>query len=226
MSANRKRKLNELLTGLCATFDREFQPVLVDVWDKALADIPIEEIDRSVGRWVSVVGKKFPTPVEIRELISGDPAANSNQALETLHEAMGASGAYKSVSFQDVYLQTCIEHFGGWTEVCAVYREMEPKDLSYWEHNFRQLYQQTVKLNRLPRQNHSPGVFEIDALQDMYSYERGKLPLCTVDVYDKSGVMKVIPLADVSPQSRLVEFVRKQLESAINQAESNVTTKP
>ena len=197
----RKQKLNEILTGLCVTFDREFQPILVDVWDKALADLSIEEIDRAIGRWVAVSGKKFPVPVDIRELIQGDPNSNATLSLETLKRAMVSSGAYKSVCFTDEALMVAVENHGGWIEACRSYRELRVKEVSYWEHEFKQVYQQALKSGRKPRSKYLAGMAELHNQEHLPTFERGKLPPQEVEVYELNETPRRVVLTEFNQKA-------------------------
>lgn len=200
---SRIEKLNELLAGLCVTFDREFQPLLIDVWDKALSDLSIDEIDRAVcRRWVAVSGKKFPVPADIRELITGDPASRATIALETLKSAMVKSGAYKSVCFTDPALMVAVEHYAGWIEICRAYRELRDRDVSYWEHEFKQVYQQALKTGRKPQAHYLAGIAEAHNREYLATFERGKLLPQEVEIYGR----------DQKPQRMLLaEFQQKAL---------------
>lgn len=210
----RKQKLNELLTGLCVTFDREFQPVMVDVWDTALADLAIEEIDRAASRWVAVVGKRFPVPAEIREIILGDSAANATLALETLKNAMRRTGSYRSVAFADPALIVAIEHHGDWVEICRSYRDLRDQDVSYWEHNFKQIYQQSVKSGRQPSVRHLMGITEMQNSAGLGRFTRGVLPEPEVDFYGSDQKPKRLPLSAINPNAQIVQAQQKQLAEA------------
>lgn len=163
---------------------------MLDVFDKALHDLPIEEIEVAVDKWISTLGKKFPTPVDLREAIHGDPKSRSYEALQLLVKAMEQSGAYKSVSFEDRALIATIEQYGGWPEICAQYRELTYDNLSYWEHHFREVYQTASKMGWDIKSHSCLGLADRHNLEHSNSFTRGRLPEPEVDFYGKQGKLQ------------------------------------
>lgn len=187
MNDSEKTKLNKLIIALCTAFNREFSPILVEVFYTALQDLPVEQVEVAVNKWISALGKKFPTPVDLREAIHGDPKARSYEALQILVKAMEQSGSYKSVAFEDKAIMAAIENYGGWPEICAQYRELTHDNLSYWEHHFREIYQAASARGWQPKESACLGIVERHNLEHAHEFTRGKLPEPEVDVYSKQG---------------------------------------
>lgn len=209
--SQRQTSLKKIIGGLCLIFDRDYVPLLVEVWDSALSDLAIEEIEHACAKWTSTNGKKFPVPAEIRELIQGDPKSRSHQALELLVRAMEKSGSGKSISFNDKFLIVAVEHYGGWPEICSEYRELRSQDQSYWEHNFREVYQSALRMGRKPRGSYLEGRYERYNSENVGSFTRGVLPAPEVEFYGISGELQVLALEEFNDKSKLVEISRKQL---------------
>ena len=215
---DRQKQLAKTLGGLCLTFDREYVPELMEVFDLALADLTITEIVAGCAKWISVTGKRFPTPADVREQVQGDPSSHANVALETLKGAMARSGSYRSVAFRDDALMVAIEHNGGWVATCITYRDLSDKQVSFWEHEFKQIYQQAAKFGRKPAAIYLPGLSEIHNVNNP-GFTRGTLPEPMLDYYGPDQMQRVL-LAKISPDALLVEMSRRQIATTTTNNET------
>ena len=220
---NRKVLLAELITGLCLTFDKDYSQQLVDIWEKALGEFTTDQIAAAVDRWVKSLGKRFPVPSDIRDVIVGDPASNAALGLETLKTAMSRSGSYLSVRFSDPALMVTVEHYGGWPEVCAEWVNLRDQDISYWEHNFKLVYQAAFRSGRKPTGKYLSGLHERHNVSNAGSFKRGLIPEPVVDVFGPDQRCVRVPLAQIEPKAALVGLAKKQLESK-DEAEEVVET--
>lgn len=126
----RQTKLTEVVGTLCLTFGREFDPRLVEIWDKALADIPIDQIEKAAMIWVSGTGKRFPSPSDIRDLVQGSP---DQKALDALEICIKHSRFDNSPEFANPAIAVAIERTaGGWESWCEWVRWM-PEEQFQWK---------------------------------------------------------------------------------------------
>lgn len=213
MTKNDRMHFAKVLGGIAIGAGREINEVVIGVYFEALQDFSIEDIDQAGKRLMETWDKPgmLPTPAQFRQTIQGDPKSRSHEALELLMRAMERSGSYKSVSFQDQSLIVAIEHYGGWPEICAEVRELRSQDQSYWEHNFREVYQSAFRMSRKPRKAYLEGVFERHNSENAGSFTRGKLLSPEVEFYGIGGMVQVLALEEFNEHSKLVEASRKQL---------------
>lgn len=215
MRSKDKKVFSDVLTAIALACGKEINEKTYEVYFEALKDFSIEDIEHGGNTLIKSWDKPgmIPTPAQFRDAITGDASSRSTVALETLKTAMAKSGSYKSVAFADQALMVAIEHHGDWVEICRAYRELRDQDVSYWEHNFKQVYQQALKTGRKPSQRHLMGICEMQNSATMGQFTRGKLPEPEVDFYGSDQKLKRLPLAEIAPNALLVEASRKMLEA-------------
>lgn len=215
MKTGDQKQFGKVLASLAIAAGKEITEVTISVYFEALKDLSIQEVESAASQLIKTWDKPgmMPTPGQFREAIFGDAASRSSVALELLKTAMSKTGSYKSVAFADPALMVAIEHHGDWVEVCRTYRELRDKDLSYWEHNFKQIYQQAVKAGRKPSQRYLMGLCEMQNSAQAGSFTRGLLPEPAVDFYGVDQKRRCLPLAEIEPEAFIVEASRKQIQA-------------
>src|SRR5262247_1368054 len=126
MNENKRQKFGNMLGTIAIAAGKELNDIILEVYFNALKAFSLEEVERAgtslMKSWVHP--GMLPTPGQFIELIQGDLKSNASEALATLQRALGSSGAYQSVAFQDRALARVVEDMGGWTAVCQRYRLM------------------------------------------------------------------------------------------------------
>jgi hypothetical protein len=180
-----REQFSKILGTISVACGKELSSVAFEVYFESLKDLSIEDVEIAGNRLLAHWDKPglMPTPANIRESILGNPHAKASQALETLKRAMGSSGIYRSVRFEDEALAVVVEECGGWIEICNQVKNLSDKSLSYWEHEFKKLYTAQLKIGRKPRHAYLPGVFEEHNALNAASFERGKLPEVELHIY-------------------------------------------
>ena len=133
----------ELMAGLGELFDKPMSPSLVDIYWNALTKYTDEEV-RAAFTTAGLTCKWFPKPVELIELIDGNPEDRIAMAWTQLRDACESVGAYSSVSFDDPGLIAVIEDWGGWQDVCHLpYEEWQ-----FRQKQFRDIYRANMRSPR------------------------------------------------------------------------------
>lgn len=88
----------------------------------ALQDLGADGIEAACAlaarNWKPGYGRKFPAPVELRELVEGTVYERAAAAWELVAEAMERHGAHNSVAFADPRISRAIARCGGWVLFC------------------------------------------------------------------------------------------------------------
>lgn len=215
----REEKLTKVLGGLCLLFDREFQPALAGLWDKALSDLSVEDIDRAVSKWVAVSGKRFPVPAEIRELIQGSASERAETALQI---CINNSIFDLSVEFADPAITVAIERSAGsWENWCEWVRFMPEHEFQWkrkdWIKHYIQNFQQPgvrkcfmgykEQLNRLSG-GFQPVIRRVGL--DGKFVEEKLLPSAPPVVKEISAGSEVIPMHEFFSESSISELALSQ----------------
>lgn len=203
MKTKDKQAFSNVLTAIAVACGKEINEKTFEVYFQVLKDLSLEDIETAGNRLIKTWDKPgmMPTPGQFREAVFGDPASRATVALEILKAAMSKSGAYRSVCFTDQALMVAIEHHGGWVEICSTYRNLRDRDVSYWEHEFKQVYQQAVKTGRKPQAYHLAGIAEAHNSEEMASFTRGKLLPQEVEVYGKEHTPQRLLLAELKQKA-------------------------
>ena len=185
--------------GTAARLDAEALQVYGDL---LLSEYTIEQLEKACHDFTRELGRKFfPSIPEFHQAVFGNPTEKALEALALVKKAMSGSGSYRCVGFSDPALQVTVERLGGWIELCAEYREIEPGRASYWEHNFRQVYQQALQSGAKPQEPYCRGI----AAAQNASFTLRPIPEEEVHLYGHAS-MKRLP-ASVFDQKQLAESV-------------------
>lgn len=121
----RKERFAVAIVGLFESYRGKASEGLLKIWYEALADIPIEQIEKAVIQ--AVCKQKFlPTVAELRELCGAGGSSFESMAelaWHTLAKAVQSLGPGKSVNFHDGAINAAVRLLGGWQCVCNKPRE-------------------------------------------------------------------------------------------------------
>jgi len=137
------------MAALGEAFSQEITPLKIEIYFKALQDLPIDDIERATWEIINTrATASFPKVAEIRQAISGNLEDKAMLALEKVEKAMREVGAYRTVVFDDPVIHMVIESFdGGWPGLCAI----PEREWKFARKDFLKLYQAMSKeKNRRP----------------------------------------------------------------------------
>jgi len=141
-----KKKFAEMMEACGVVFDRQITEPLADIYWSVLKKHTDEEIQEAFTKAIHAC-KFFPKPAELLEFIEGSPEDRIAIAYIQLRKACESIGAYESVIFSDPGLETIIEAWGGWEEVCHLPLE----EWQYRQKQFRDLYRVSMDIKREPK---------------------------------------------------------------------------
>lgn len=128
MENHEREKFAELVTALAAAFGRETEKATFVAYMIGLEDLPLTAINTAIGRAIREC-KFMPSPAELRELAGVQkPRERAVLAWEALDNAVAEQGYYRSVDFDDPFINATVRNLGGWERVC----EMEGEEYSKW----------------------------------------------------------------------------------------------
>ena len=113
-------RLGRALELLSATFDKPLPPLKLEAYARALADLPITEIEAVVDELLATA-RFMPTPVEIRDAVAGTVADAAESAWVELHELVRAHGYMRAPeSWPDPLTKAAAyDIYGTWARLCA-----------------------------------------------------------------------------------------------------------
>ncbi len=118
MNQQDDRKFAEIMSVLGEAFDKPPSSMKIEIYFKALEDIPIEKIQEAA---VIILNTKtygsFPLVAEIREAVAGGSDNLDVRALLAWNQAKDAIhkvGHYQSVAFDDPIISQIVRTWGGW----------------------------------------------------------------------------------------------------------------
>lgn len=116
------------LTALAANFGREADEPTCMAYEIGLADLPLADCKAAMLRAMREC-KFMPPAAELRELAGVQkPRERAVLAWEALDNAVADVGYYRSVDFDDPFINATVRNLGGWERVC----EMEGEEFPKW----------------------------------------------------------------------------------------------
>ena len=132
--------LAEALHVLGETFNEQVSTIRAEGYFDALRDYAIEDVNRAV-RMALRTCRFFPRPVELRELIAGDPNANADAAWSALLREVQHVGYIGTPHFDDARVLRAIQNtWGSWQRLCETLPGEGP-ELVGWVKQFKAAYQ-------------------------------------------------------------------------------------
>ncbi len=142
--------------SLCTAFSRNVDEALVEVYWRALSDLPVDAVRAAMDE--AIMTQDFmPPPAKLRRFAGQNSnetcAEPSDEAFALVARAVREVGSYRAVDFDDPCIHATIRALGGWSNFCrapahefntwtrkrfvAIYRELsaEPQE----QHHHRPL---------------------------------------------------------------------------------------
>lgn len=109
----------------------------VELYFDLLKEYSISDIKLGVTKILkSHIYNSFPKPAEIIKEIEGDQGDVVIEKWLLLKDTIAKVGAYQSVQFEDLVINSVINELGGWSKVCEVLED----DLKWMQKDFERLY--------------------------------------------------------------------------------------
>lgn len=116
-------RFRKVMALLFAAYQKEPDPLLVEVYWRTLSGLPIEALEKACMNLVAT-SKHFPRASELREFVAGpaiDPPNLEDEAeiaCGIAWEEIRDSGQYRTMVFDDPAIHATIESLGGWVDWC------------------------------------------------------------------------------------------------------------
>lgn len=121
---SRDAKMIDVVTGLGEAFRQAVSEVTVQAYTLALADLPIEAVERAALRGMREC-KFMPTVAELRDLAGGVRAADRpTLAWEAVRLGL-SHGPYRHVDFDDPLTNATVRSLGGWPSFVERFSDSE-----------------------------------------------------------------------------------------------------
>jgi hypothetical protein len=129
----------EALHVLAETFNEPVSDVRAEAYFHALADMSFPGVKYAVLRALRTC-KFFPRPVELRELVTGDPDARADAAWAALVREVQRVGYLGTPAFDDARVLDAIRDvWGSWSRLCKTLPAEGP-ELVGWMKQFKSAY--------------------------------------------------------------------------------------
>lgn len=149
MQQNDMPRFAGLMLALAANFRQDCDEATLEAYRIGLGDLPIEDIERAVGR--AIRQKTFmPPAAELRELAGVlKPADRALKAWEAFRRAHRIHGPYVSVAFDDPLITATIRNLGGWVQIDE---RLEVDDEKWIRKDFERVYASFAETGVAPSQ--------------------------------------------------------------------------
>lgn len=160
MTPKDRKQFAQLMLALSEVFGNEASPTKVEVYFKALEDMPIAEISNAVWHVIKTrTTASFPKVAEIREAAHGNLEELAQLAWDKFIGAVRGVGGYASAIFDDPVIHAIIEREGGWIRVT----EKNFDEMAWFSKDFVRIYKAyapNVQNMALPEK--LVGIYELD----------------------------------------------------------------
>lgn len=109
-----------MITVMAETFRETLSTPRVEIYWRALADMPLADVTRACEDWLRQ-GHRFPVPAQLRELVTGTTDDRAASAWAVLWEAGAKIDCYDSLLVSDPALAFALEAtFRSWPGFCGL----------------------------------------------------------------------------------------------------------
>jgi hypothetical protein len=129
----------EAMGVLCETFGEPLSDLRIEGYFNALSDFPVEDVLAAVHQALRSA-KFFPKPVELRELITGNPDDAAQQAWAAVLREIRRVGYIGTPTLDARTLRAVNELWGGWRRLCETLPAEGP-ELVGWLKQFKAAHQ-------------------------------------------------------------------------------------
>lgn len=148
---------SQVMTFLCEIYNRQQTEPLMQGYYMVLKHMDDEDFKAAT---MSIMANRtyqsMPKPAEILEYVRPDVEAIATLATAEIENAISKYGAYRSISFEDIVLNSVVDHLGGWLAIC----QMDMHDWKFAKKEIPKLYGIYARRKRHP--THLVGIAERD----------------------------------------------------------------
>jgi len=148
-------KFTELMTVAKAYYNKTVSPAVQDIYWQNLARYGMDAVGKAFSEHTRH-GKFFPTVAEIVEILDGSVADQAQLAWNSITDAFGSVGAYRSVDFGPAANQV-IQDMGGWQALCLT----DDKEMPFKQREFKDRLRIQIKRGG-EGVKYLPGIIETD----------------------------------------------------------------
>ena len=177
MHETERTEFVQAVAALAVSFRKEATEALFTGYWWGLEDLPLATVKRAISDSIRTC-KFMPTPAELRELAGiVKPDDRAVIAFATVDKAVQVHGYYRSVSFDDPYINAAIRTLGGWEALCIMFDTEEAK---WIEQRFRRTYTALCRAGHVGEELMAPLLGYIDRVNGVngWSPERIKALGC------------------------------------------------
>jgi hypothetical protein len=209
-----------LMALLAEVFDKDLNAQRVEIYFRALATWPIEQIAAAVDEAVRRL-KFFPKPAELIELLEGSPDDQAEHAWGQFWLALTRGGTYRSLYCEDDVLAEVIRRqFGTWADAWNIPRpEYDPPGHQIHRKNFVSMYRDLVRQRRR-WDPYLMGQTEATNLATMSTWTHGVPIEPEVTYLPKVGDPEPRLLRAISPQHPLIALIDRATQPALAAGDS------
>jgi hypothetical protein len=112
-------RLAELLATVYAMYRQPFEPMMAEVWFKAMSAYTFEDIEVAINRHVMNPdsGRFAPLPADLVRVLDGGTGVQAAAAWSKVEHSVKRAGPWRTVIFDDAIIHRVIEDMGGWTRM-------------------------------------------------------------------------------------------------------------
>lgn len=185
-------RLLSILRAMASTFGKEADEAMLLGYSIGLADLPLAEVEKSVGRAIRE-SRFMPTVAELRELAGiVRPEARAALAWTVADTAVRRNGAYRTMQFDDPITTATIARLGGWVRFCDVTED----ELPFKRKEFEAVYMALLQRGVIDRDT-TPllGIIDKENAQTGYGDKREPVTLvaCDLPALPKGTVRRMLP---------------------------------
>lgn len=130
--------LAQALAILGETFNEPVGRLRSEGFYVALRDLEFPVVAQAVREWLSV-GKRFPVPADLRDLIAGRPEEEADLSWGRVLRAVHQVGGYRTPNFDDVTNAAIADVWGSWGRLCESLPADGP-ELVGWMKQYKSAY--------------------------------------------------------------------------------------
>lgn len=164
-------RIAEIITLMAELYGKTLSRGAIGLYCTVLAEYPIEKIEAAAANILKTHKyATIPKPAEFIEFIEPPDKVEHNaaEALRIMEETMIIAGSYQSIVLKDTVLQSVIQYYGGWPQICDETRTMDDTEYSFFRKEFTRLYKiysrdprpRVILLGRLDMENRANGFLD------------------------------------------------------------------
>ena len=172
MTNQDRTRFAKAINSAALLFDRTLSDPVIDLYFRALEDLPIESVEAAIMRSIQE-NTFFPKPAELRQVVLGSVADRAEVAWQAAWAAYQKAGYYDTVLFQDGAIARAIQAvYGGWVQFSEASRTLSPEMIQAKRKEFLSTYRRESERGKEPMR--LPGHVEIENSNTVSTWTRDR----------------------------------------------------